>query len=222
MNYLPALERSPLFHGVSEEDLAALVKCLGCSFRAYSKGETVYQSGDFVREIGLVVSGAVHIVKDDIWGNSNIIADAGAGELFAEAAVCGGDGILPVAVVAADDTTVCFIDFQRIISTCGAACAFHTMLIRNIIGVFARKNRMLTGKMEHLTKRTTREKLLSYLSERAQAEESARFDIPFNRQELADYLSVERSALSAEMSKLQADGVIRYQKNHFELRRELP
>jgi CRP-like cAMP-binding protein len=212
-----SLKKSPLFQGVSEEELGSLVKCLGCTLKSYGKGEPVYLAGDFVREIGIVVAGRVHIVKDDAWGNSNIIAEISVGEMFAEAVVCGGVGVLPVTVVAAVATEVCFMDFQRVISTCSSACMFHTLLIRNMIGVFARKNIMLAGKMEHITKRTTREKLLSYLSEQSRLRESKSFEIPFDRQELADYLSVERSALSAEMSKLKAEGVINYRKNHFEL-----
>jgi CRP-like cAMP-binding protein len=215
-NILP-LKKSPLFQGVSEEELGSLVKCLGCTLKSYNKGETVYLAGDFVREIGIVAAGRVHIVKDDAWGNSNIIAEISVGEMFAEAVVCGGVGVLPVTVVAAVETEVCFMDFQRVISTCSSACVFHTLLIRNMIGVFARKNIMLAGKMEHITKRTTREKLLSYLSEQSRLRESKSFEIPFDRQELADYLSVERSALSAEMSRLKADGIINYRKNRFEL-----
>jgi CRP-like cAMP-binding protein len=212
-----ALKRSPLFQGVSEEELGSLAKCLGCMFKAYGKGETVYRAGDFVRELGLALSGRLHLVKEDAWGNSNIIAELGAGEMFAEAVVCGGLGVLPVTVVAAADTEVCFMDFQRVISTCPSACVFHTLLIRNMIGVFARKNIMLAGKMEHITRRTTRGKLLSYLSEQARLRGGRSFEIPFDRQELADYLSVERSALSAEMSRLKAEGIIRYRKSHFEL-----
>ncbi|MCL1889446.1 MAG: Crp/Fnr family transcriptional regulator [Desulfovibrionaceae bacterium] len=215
-----ALVTSPLFRGVSEEELGSLLKCLGCTFRAYKKDEAVCHAGEFVREIGIVVSGRVHIVKDDVWGNSNIIAEAADGEMFAEAAVCGGVGILSVTIRAAADTEVMFVDFQRVISTCTSACIFHTLLIRNMIGVFARKNIVLVGKMEHITKRTTREKLLSYLSEEARLHNSNSFNIPFDRQELADYLSVERSALSAEMSRLKTDGVINYRKSHFELLKE--
>jgi CRP-like cAMP-binding protein len=137
--------------------------------------------------------------------------------MFAEAVVCGGTGVLPVTVISAADTSVCFADFRRVITLCSSACVFHTLLIRNLIGVFARKNMMFAGKMEHITKRTTREKLLSYLSEQSGLRASRGFDIPFDRQELADYLSVERSALSAEMSRLKADGIIDYRKNHFEL-----
>jgi CRP-like cAMP-binding protein len=215
------LIRSPLFQDISEEDFDSLVKCLGCTFKAYKKNETVYQAGDLVREIGLVVSGGVHIVKDDAWGNSNIIAEVSGGELFAEAAVCGGLDVLPVTVKAAADMEAMFFDFQRIITTCTSACVFHTLLIRNMIRMFARKNIVLVGKMEHLTKRTTRDKLLSYLSEEAKLHNSNSFKVPFDRQELADYLSVERSALSAEMSRMKADGVINYRKSHFELLYEM-
>ncbi|MDR1045481.1 MAG: Crp/Fnr family transcriptional regulator [Candidatus Adiutrix sp.] len=220
MKNFSALKQSPLFQGVSEEELVLLAKCLGCTLKSYGKGETVYLAGDFVREIGLVVCGRVHLIKDDSWGHSNIIAEIANGEMFAEAVVCGGVGVLPVTVVAAADTEVCFMDFQRVISTCSSACMFHTLLIRNMIGVFARKNMMLAGKMEHITKRTTREKLLSYLSEQSKLRGSDRFEIPFDRQGLADYLSVERSALSAEMSRLKTSGIINYRKSHFELLKE--
>jgi CRP-like cAMP-binding protein len=216
-NNFATLKKSVLFQGVSAEELTTLVKCLGCMLRSYVKGETIYAVGDYAREIGVVVSGRVHIVKDDAWGNSNIIAEISNGEMFAEAVVCSGVGILPVSVIAAADSEVMFFDFQRVIQTCSSACIFHTMLIRNMIAVFARRNMLLTGKMEHITKRTTREKLLSYLSEQSKVHNSNSFEIPFDRQGLADYLSVERSALSSEMSKLKATGVINYRKSHFEL-----
>ncbi|MDR0355496.1 MAG: Crp/Fnr family transcriptional regulator [Deltaproteobacteria bacterium] len=216
-SFIPELIKTPLFQGIAEEELASLIKCAGCIFRSYKKGEAVFQAGDFVREIGLVISGCVHIVKNDAFGNSNIFAEAASGEMFAESFVCGGLGLLPMTVLAAKDAEVMFFDFQRIITTCSSACMFHTILIRNMVGIFARKNMLLTEKMDHITKRTTREKLLSYLSEQSARQGRRSFEIPFNRQELADYLSVDRSALSAEMSKLKAEAVIMYKKNHFEL-----
>ena len=217
MDNINLLSKSTLFHGVSATELISLIDCLGCSFKEYKKNEIVYHKGDLVSEIGIVVSGRIHIIKDDIWGNSNIIAEASEGGMFAEAVVCSGIGSLPVSVMAAIDTKVCFVDFKRIIATCSSACVFHTMLIRNMINVFAQKNIMLAEKMEHITKRTTRDKLLSYLSLQSEYKNSRSFEVPFDRQGLADYLSVERSALSSEMSKLRADGVIKYRKNHFEL-----
>jgi CRP-like cAMP-binding protein len=216
-NNLADLGQSPLFQGISVTELGALIKCAGCSFRSFRKNQAIYLAGDFIREIGIVVRGRVHVVKDDTWGNSNIIAEVSSGEMFAEAVVCGGTGVLPASAIAASDTEVMFFDFQRIITTCSSACVFHTILIRNMVSIFARKNMMLAGKMEHITKRTTKEKLLSYLSEQAKLNGNRSFNIPFNRQELADYLSVERSALSAEMGKLKAESIIDYRKNHFEL-----
>jgi CRP-like cAMP-binding protein len=217
---ISSLKKSVLFQGISEEELGSLVKCLGCTFKSFDKGETIYRVGHYAREIGLVVDGRVFIVKDDAWGNSNIIAEISDGEMFAEAVVCGGVGILPVSVTAAANSDVMFFDFQRVIQTCSSACLFHVVLIRNMIAVFARSNLLLTGKMEHITKRTTREKLLSYLSEQKRIHAGCSFEIPFDRQGLANYLSVERSALSSEMSKLKLEGLINYRKNHFELLKE--
>ena len=219
MDHYQGLIKSPLFQGISYDDLASLVKCLGCSFKEFIKDEIICHAGDPVRDIGIVVNGRVRILKEDAWGNSNIIAEITEGDMFAEAVVCAGVGILPVTVATVQDTLVCFADFSRILSTCASACVFHKHLIRNLIGVFARKNIALAGKMEHITKRTTREKLLSYLMEQSKANGGGSFDIPFDRQGLADFLSVERSALSAEMSKLRADGLIVYRKNRFELKR---
>jgi CRP-like cAMP-binding protein len=217
MKNLSALQKSPLFQGVSDTELAEMAKCLGARFKRYVKDETIYRDQDFVREIGVVIEGRVHVVKDDAWGNQNIIAEISSGEMFAEAFVCGGVGVLPVSVIAACDCEIMFVDLQRIITQCGNACVFHALLIRNIVGILARKNIMLQGKIEHITKRTTREKLLSYLSEQARRRGANSFEIAFDRQGLADYLSVERSALSAEMSRLKSEGVIDYRKSHFEI-----
>ncbi|MDR0381243.1 MAG: Crp/Fnr family transcriptional regulator [Oscillospiraceae bacterium] len=216
-NIFQALRNSPLFQGISDSELVKMTKCLGAREKTYGKGDFIYAAGDFAREIGIVLDGRVHIVRDDAWGNQNIIAEIGVGEMFAEAFVCGGVGVLPVSVVAACGCEIMFADFQRVITQCGSACVFHGLLIRNVVGVLARKNIMLQGKMEHITKRTTREKLLSYLSEQARRHGTRSFEIPFDRQGLADYLSVERSALSAEMSRLKAEGIIDYRKSHFAL-----
>jgi CRP-like cAMP-binding protein len=220
MIHVSALQKSPLFQGMNDAELNEMTKCLGAHIKAFKARERVFLAGDFVREIGIVLAGSVHIIKDDAWGNQNIISDIAAGEMFAEAFVCGGAGELPVSVIAATDSEIMFIDFQRVTTQCGSACVFHSLLIRNIIGVLARKNIALQGKMEHITKRTTREKLLSYLSEQSRKHNSCSLEIPFDRQGLADYLSVERSALSAEMSRLKAEGIISYRKSHFELLRQ--
>ncbi|MDR1815601.1 MAG: Crp/Fnr family transcriptional regulator [Clostridiales Family XIII bacterium] len=197
-----------------------MLDCLGCTQRAYEKGATVFFEGDAISEIGLLVRGRLHLVKSDVWGNESIVAELVPPEMFGEAVCCGGAGRLPVSVVAKEASEVLFLGYKKIVTTCPSACTFHAKLIRNMIGILAEKNILLSQKMEHITQRTTKEKLLSYLGEIARQRGSKSFDIPFNRQELADYLSVERSALSAEMSKLRKAGVIDYRKNHFALLRE--
>jgi CRP-like cAMP-binding protein len=198
-----------------------MLSCLGASLRSFAKDETIYFEGDTVAEIGVVASGKLHLVKNDIWGNCSIVTEIIPPGMFAEAIVCSGIGRLPVSVIAKEDSEIMFVDYKRIVTNCSSACAFHSKLIRNMISILAQKNVMMSVKMEHITKRTTRGKLLSYLMEQARQRSSRIFDIPYNRQELADYLSVERSALSAEMSKLKSEGIIDYQKNHFKLLKEV-
>jgi CRP-like cAMP-binding protein len=209
---------SPLFAGIGNEDFDSMLSCLGPRFHTYGKDETIYFEGDTVTEIGVVVSGRLRLAKDDLWGNTSIVAEITPPGMFAEAVVCSGVGRLPVSVIAKEESEVLFMDYKSVVTSCSSACVFHSKLIRNMIGILAQKNIMLSAKMEHITKRTIKEKLLSYLAEQARQEPSHSFDIPFSRQELADYLSVDRSALSAEMSKLKAQGMIDYKKNHFTIR----
>jgi len=218
MKSISSVRFSPLFQGISDDEFSEMASCLGARTENYASDENIYLSGDCVREAGIVLDGSVLVVSDDVWGNRNIIAEIGKGEMFAEAFVCGGVSELPVSVIAETDCEIMFIDFNRVMTQCKNACVFHSRLIQNIVGILARKNIMLQSKLEHVTKRTTREKLLSYLSEQSRKQGSRVFEIPFDRQGLADYLSVDRSALSAEMSRLKAAGVISYRKNRFELR----
>ncbi|MDR1795918.1 MAG: Crp/Fnr family transcriptional regulator [Clostridiales Family XIII bacterium] len=211
------LTSSPLFEGISAESFEAMLDCLGWETRAFEKGETILFEGDAVSEMGVLASGKLHLVKSDVWGNNSIMEEITPPGMFAEAVCCGGAGRIPVSVVAREASEVLFLDYKKIVTTCPSACAFHAKLVRNMIGILARKNILLSSKMEHITKRTTKEKLLSYLGDVARQKGGKSFDIPFNRQELADYLSVERSALSVEMGKLKAGGVIDFRKNHFEL-----
>ncbi len=213
----PLLSASPLFEGIGREDFSSVLRCLGARTNSFEKGEALFFEGDVVTELGLLVSGRLHLLRSDIRGNTSLVMEIVPPELFAEAVVCGGLGRMPVSVVAREASEVLTLDYKKVVTTCTAACDFHAKLIRNMIGVLARKNIMMSAKIEHMSKRTTREKLLSYLNDVARQKGKRAFAIPFTRQELADYLCVERSALSAEMSKLKASGVLDYRKNNFEL-----
>jgi CRP-like cAMP-binding protein len=214
----PCLPKTcPLFVGIDDGDLASLLACLSGTERTYMKGEIVLFAGSKPTAVGVVISGSVHITKEDYFGNRNIIAKIGMGGLFGEALVCAKAEAAPVTVTASEDSNVLLVNYSKIITTCPTACVFHMTLIRNMLHLLALKNISLVNKLEHVTKRTTQEKVLSYLSEQAQRRGSNIVEIPFDRQEMADFLSVERSALSAELSRLRDDGVIRFRKNRFEL-----
>lgn len=216
-NFPAALQNCRLFEGISEEETRSVLRCLSAGERRYKKNETVFRAGDTIERIGIVISGGVSVVEDDFWGNRTIIGRFSAGEIFAETFPFAGLPTLPFNVVATEDSSILFIDHRKLITTCSSACAFHTRLVGNMMRILANKNTLLAQKMRHTSRRTTREKLLSYLSTEAAKAGSSRFTIPFDRQDLADYLSVDRSAMSTELGKLRDEGVLSFRKNRFEL-----
>ncbi|ABN51275.1 MAG TPA: Crp/Fnr family transcriptional regulator [Hungateiclostridium thermocellum] len=215
--YLDVLKKVNLFKGIDESDLLSLLACLSSKLEHYKKNEIVFMSGEAINSFGIVLSGEVQIVQEDYYGNRSILARIGVGNLFAESFACAQIEALPVSVITTTESDLLFIDCRKLAKPCATACAFHSRLIQNMLHITAMKNISLTQKIEFISKRTTREKLLAYLSSEAQKAGSNRFSIPFNRQELADYLSVDRSAMSAELSKLRKEGILNYNKNHFEL-----
>lgn len=215
--YYPLLKRSPLFIGIREEDLAKMLQCLNARIDAWQKDDILLLAGQPVSSVGIVLAGRVRIIKEDFAGNRTILAEIAPGNLFAEAFACARVNHLPVTVVSVTDGEVLWIDVRRVLHICPSACPFHTRLIENMLAVLASRNILLNQKIEHISKRSTREKLLSYLSDQADKQGSDEFDIPFNRQELADYLCVDRSAMSAELSRMQEEGILRFHFRHFVL-----
>lgn len=215
--YLMQIKKSRLFAGIDEQELEAMLGCLSATVRNFKKGDYIIRSGDSITWVGLVVAGSVHIQREDFWGNRTILSEIPESGLFGESYACAPGQPAPVNAVAAQNSTIMFLDVRRIITVCPSACAFHARLIQNLISVLAFKNIMLTGKIEHISQRSIREKLLSYLSEQAQAAGGPSFDIPFNRQQLADYLCVDRSAMSNTLGQLRDEGVLTFNKAHFEL-----
>lgn len=218
--YIGILRKTPLFQGISDQEVESVLHCLSARFETYKKENFIYRTGDTITSLGLVLSGSVHIIKEDFWGNKSIIAVLPVGGIFAETYACVAAEPLEVSVVAASDCTIIFLNVKKILSVCSSACEFHTHLIHNLLSALAAKNLMLTKKMEHISKRTTREKLLSYLSNESLKANSSSFEIPFNRQQLADFLSVDRSAMSNELSKLRDEDIIDFSKNHFTLKEQ--
>lgn len=215
--YVSVLCKSRLFTGVSEKDLLIMLKCLEAQDYHYKKGEYVFCQGELLNHITVLVSGELHIQKDDYWGNRSILNRVGIGEMFGEAYLAQDEGVILNDVVAAQDSVVVFFDVKRIITTCSSACNFHTQVVQNLFFSISEKNRNLVQKLGHISKRTTREKLISYLSEEAKRQKNGNIVIPFNRQQLADFLSVDRSAMSNELCKMRDEGLLKFDKNKFVL-----
>ena len=215
--YIPVLKRTKLFSGVGEEDIASLLSCLGARKKAYKKGEYILREGEHISDIFILVEGKMHIQKDDYWGNRSILSVISVGEMFGECYATPESGVLLNDVVAVEDSSVIFFDVKRILITCSSACRFHNMIVQNMFFAISDKNRRLVQKLGHMSGRTTRVKLISYLSEEAKRQGSSAFTVPFNRQQLADYLSVDRSAMSNELCKMRDEGMIKFEKSCFEL-----
>ena len=215
--YVSVLKRTQLFAGVGDDEIASMLSCLGARLYTYKKGEYVLRLGEHLNDIIVLVDGNLHIQKDDYWGNRSILGQIAVGEMFGEAYVAPESGALLNDVVAVDESSVIFFDVKRIITTCSSACRFHAMVVQNMFFAISEKNRKLVQKLGHMSKRSTREKLISYLSEEAKRHNSSSLSIPFNRQQLADFLSVDRSAMSNELCKMRDEGLLEFEKNQFKL-----
>ena len=215
--YVSVLKRTQLFSGVGDDEIISMLSCLGARLFTNNKGEYVLRQGEHLNDITVLVEGNLHIQKDDYWGNRSILGQIAVGEMFGEAYVAPESGALLNDVVAVDDSSVIFFDVKRIITTCSSACRFHAMVVQNMFFAISEKNRKLVQKLGHMSKRSTREKLISYLSEEAKRHNSSSFTIPFNRQQLADFLSVDRSAMSNELCKMRDEGLLEFEKNQFKL-----
>ncbi|MBQ8585254.1 MAG: Crp/Fnr family transcriptional regulator [Butyricicoccus sp.] len=211
------LANTILFRGASPEEIEKMLGCLQTETRRYPKGAVVYHAGDVVGSIGLVLSGSVSIEIDDVWGNKSILDHVHAGQVFAESYACVPGEPLMNSVVAAENTEILFLDVARVLHICQNACGFHNKLVRNLLFVASRKNLNLSRRSILTSAKSIRSRLLSFLSYESVKRGSREFEITFNRQQLADYLNVDRSAMSNELSKMQKDGLIAVERNHFRL-----
>lgn len=214
---LQTLGLLPLFRGIRDEDLLAMLSCLGSFQRSYARNEMILLESNEVRSVGVILSGAVHMIKEDAQGRRSLLVTMGEHELFGESFSCGSNLSAQVSFCAADDCTVLFLPFHRVIHSCTMGCPFHHRLIENMVGMLGDKNVQLMRKIEVLSKKTLREKIMTYLLSQAPEGEGRRFLIPMGRQELADYLCADRSALSRELANMKAAGLIWYEKNAFQI-----
>ena len=215
IKFFDILRKCPLFEGIADERLDKILHCLGASSDFYDKKYTIFKEGKPIRYIGVVLSGSVQEVQIDYFGNRSILTETRAGGIFGQAFACSGEIPATLSYIANEPSDIMLLDCNHILHTCSVNCSFHQQMIYNLMKNMANSNIELHQRIEITSKRSTREKLMAYLTLYAAKESSNEFDIPFDRQELADYLEVERSGLSAEISKLRAEGIIESNKRHF-------
>lgn len=211
------LQNTSIFAGLSEAEITAALACLTAKTDEYQKGQCMLYAGTRVQSLGLLLTGSALVVQEDFWGNCNLMTRLLPGQLFAESFACAAHATATVSVFADAACQVLWIPIAQFLAPCSSACTYHNRMIQNLLSAVAEKNLSIQQKLTHMGQRTTRSKLLSYLSAQAQAQGSATFDIPLSRQQLADYLCVERSAMSAALCRLRDEGVLHFSKNHFVL-----
>ena len=212
--------QSPLFRGIKPADLTALLGCLGAAERRYAKGQVILAEGQPTEQIGLVRTGLVLIENCDVWGSRTILGSAGPGAVFAEAYACTPGEPLRISVTAAEETTVLFLRVGKLLTACPNGCPFHAQLTRNLLTVCAQKSLQLSRRMLHTSPKTIRGRVTAYFSALAVQQGSLRFTLPFDRQQLADFLGVDRSALSSTLSRMQREGLLELGRRTVELHTE--
>jgi CRP-like cAMP-binding protein len=214
-NNIKFLQTVPLFNGIDEEELTHLLGCIGAKKKTYVKNEFIFLSGDIPTSIGIILSGRVQIIKEDAFGNRTVLNDLSAGAVFGESFICGGKFPLTVSAQAAENSSILLCPFDLLMHICPQACEFHNTLIRNMMVMVSRQNIKLLAQLEVTTKRSLREKILTYLAQLAQEQNSATVTAPLGRVDLADFLGADRSSLTRELKRMQEEDLIQYDKNTY-------
>lgn len=216
-DFIEVLQRCALFDGIAPGDLRAMLGCLGGRTVDFDRGQAIFSQQSRADHVGILLSGSAQIVTDDFYGNRTIRSGVEPGDMFGEAFACAGVERLPVTVEGVRPGKAMLIQLRRVVETCSSACEFHNRMVMNLLRDMAKKNLRLNQKLEITSRRTTRDKLMTYLMAQARQAGSNTFTIPFDRQGLADYLCVERSALSAEIGRLRREGVLESERSSFVL-----
>lgn len=211
------LKSFSLFEGMVQENIQSVLHCIGYTVRTYNKGEFISLTSEQVKWVGIPLTGSVQVLKEDLWGDRVILASISQGQVFGETFACSRDTVSTVSFLSAETSQILFLPFHQLLTSCGRSCAFHHRLIENMVTLIAEKNFQLMEKIEIISKKSLRAKILTYLGQEARQNGSLRFEAPFGRVALAEYLGADRSALTRELHSMKADGLIEFHKNTFTL-----
>ena len=211
------LSHLSLFSGIHTDNLQAMLQCIGGRFQTLHKGEFPILARDEVPYVGIILKGRIHIIHEDAWGDTAILSAMGPGELFGETFACGANLHSSATFQAVRETRILALPFRKVIHTCQNSCPFHYQLIENMLRMVSDKNARLMEKLEIVSKKTLRRKILTYLSFQAECQESRTFELPLSRTQLADYLCADRTAVARELARMKQEGRIDFEKNTFTL-----
>lgn len=215
--YINILKKCLLFDDLTETEILNSLECLEYRTKIYKKDDIIFCTGDKISAIGLVLKGSVFVFKEDIMGNRVILSSIGESSIFGEAFIYSDVSYSPVNVVSSTNSEIIFLNFNNIIHTCKNNCSIHGVLVKNMLKVIANKNLLLNNKIEILSAKTTRDKLMAYFNLEMKQNNSNKFKTQYNREHLADFLNLNRSNMSRELSKMCEDNIIKYTKNTFEI-----
>ena len=212
---IDTLKHTGLFEGVAESEIEAMSRCLNVTKSRSSKGEFLYRCGECMDSMFIVLSGNIQILKEDYWGNRTVLADKSKYDVVGTGYACATGERLDVSIMASEQSEVVFLEVGRVAKTCPSSCEFHSRVVMNLLRVLATDSLDLNGRLDRMAKKTTRDKIRAFLSDHARMAGSNEFFITMNRQQMADHLGVDRSAMSSELGKMKKDGIIDFDKNHF-------
>lgn len=209
------VRNSGLFDGVEDSEIEAMMKCLGATRTRYGKNEFVTRRGEDLDSIIMVIDGRLQRVKDDYWGNRTVLSEHTRGDVVGTEYACASGERMDVSLIAVELTELLFLDVRKVSTTCPTSCDFHSRVIMNLLRILAKGSLDLDSRLDRMSKRSTRDKICAFLSDNARMAGSNEFVITMNRQQMADHLGVDRSAMSSELGRMKREGLIEFERNHF-------
>jgi len=217
MNKAIDLHSISLFDGLTDMEIDHLLKCMLTFKKEFDKGEIAYLEQENIKYIGIILSGSVHMIKEDIWGHRTLLSYMEAGELFGESMAVQKVNLASVTFQCAEKSEIMFVPATNIIHTCPMQCHFHQKLAENMFNLLGEKSLRLMEKINIASKPTLREKILAYLSLLSQKQNKRTVESPLNRTALAEYLDANRSSMTRELTNMKEEGIIDYDRNTYRI-----
>lgn len=203
-----------LFENIEDNEVLELLKCIGIKTKTYKKNTLIVKAGNKIDYLGVILDGSAEITKTDLLNKKTIIEELKINDIFGHNIVCLGLNKSPVDIIAKTKCEVLFLPFEKVVNPCEKACSYHIQLIKNVMKMISKRNTFLNDKLDIIAQKTTREKILALLET---YKKDGVFTIPYTREEMAKFLCVDRSAMSRELCKMRDEGILKFNKNQFEL-----